>query len=59
MPGAAYLNPYAYGDMTGANFIVWAISHVLADQKFMTLFSMLFQPSLTLATKLFFLAHTG
>lgn len=42
MPSVAYLNPFAYGDMTGANFWVWATSHVLADQKFMTLFSMLF-----------------
>ena len=42
MPGAAYLNPYAYGDMEGANYWVWTLSHVLADQKFMGLFSMLF-----------------
>lgn len=42
MPGAAYLNPYAYGDIQGANYWVWLSSHVLADQKFISLFSMLF-----------------
>ncbi len=42
MPDAAYLNPYAYGDMHGGNYWVWAFSHVFADQKFMGLFSMLF-----------------
>lgn len=42
MPAAAYINPYAYGDMEGGNLVVWLMSHVLADQKFMALFSMLF-----------------
>ncbi len=42
MPGAAYLNPTAYGDLNGINFAVWSFSHVFADQKFMTLFSILF-----------------
>ncbi len=42
MPSAAYLNPYAYGDLEGVNYWVWLISHVFADQKFMSLFSMLF-----------------
>jgi uncharacterized protein len=42
MPGAAYLNPTAYGDLTGINLWVWITSHILADQKFMSLFSMLF-----------------
>ncbi len=42
MPGAAYLNPTAWGDLTGINLAVWLASHVLADQKFMTLFSILF-----------------
>jgi len=39
---AAYLNPRAYGDFTGVNFMVWFFSHFLADMKFMALFSMLF-----------------
>jgi uncharacterized protein len=41
MIDAAYVNPTAYGDLTGANLAVWLFSHVLADQKFMTIFSML------------------
>jgi uncharacterized protein len=42
MIGAAYLNPYAYGDLSGANYAVWFLSHLLADSKFMTVFSLLF-----------------
>ena len=42
MPAAAYINPTAYGDLTGANLFTWAVSHLLVDQKFMTLFSLLF-----------------
>ena len=42
MPGAAYLNPMAYGDLTGINKWVWILSHIFADQKFMTIFSILF-----------------
>lgn len=42
MPGAAYLNPTAFGDFTGVNQWTWVASHILADQKFMSLFSMLF-----------------
>ena len=29
---AAYFNPTAYGDLTGANFLVWLFSHAFADQ---------------------------
>lgn len=39
---AAYLNPSAYGDLTGINKWVWIISHMLADMKFLSIFSMLF-----------------
>ena len=42
MPLAAYTNPAAYGDLTGANLFTWIASHLLVDQKFMTLFSLLF-----------------
>ena len=42
MPGDAYLNPTAYGDLTGANLWVWTITHLVADQKFISIFSMLF-----------------
>ncbi len=44
----AYLNPTAYGDLTGANYWVWLLSHVLTDQKFMTIFSMLFGAGIVL-----------
>ena len=42
MIGAAYINPAAYGDLTGINKWVWILSHVLASEKFMTIFSALF-----------------
>jgi uncharacterized protein len=38
----AYFNPTAYGDLTGINMWVWILSHIFADQKFMTVFSILF-----------------
>ena len=42
MPPAAYTNPTAYGDLGGVNLLIWIASHLLVDQKFMTLFSLLF-----------------
>lgn len=42
MPGAAYLNPTVWGDLQGVNLIVWTASNILADSKFMGLFSILF-----------------
>ena len=42
MPSAAYSNPTAYGDLEGVNLLTWVASHLLVDQKFMTLFSLLF-----------------
>lgn len=42
MPGSAYINPSSYGDFSGINFVVWMVSHVIFDQKFLSLFSMLF-----------------
>jgi uncharacterized protein len=47
---AAYLNPTAYGDLTGVNRLVWLLSHVLADLKFMTIFSMLFGAGILMIT---------
>jgi uncharacterized protein len=47
---AAYSNPTAYGNLEGANYWVWLMSHVLADQKFMTIFSMLFGAGVVLMT---------
>ena len=50
MPGAAYLNPTAYGDLEGLNRWAWILSHIFADQKFMTLFSILFGAGVILVT---------
>src|ERR1700733_13677709 len=50
MISAAYDNPTAYGDLHGANYWVWLFCHVLADQKFMTIFSMLFGAGILLMT---------
>ncbi|HXP42863.1 MAG TPA: DUF418 domain-containing protein [Candidatus Acidoferrales bacterium] len=50
MISAAYSNPTAYGNMTGANYWVWLLCHVFADQKFMTIFSMLFGVGILLIT---------
>ena len=50
MIGAAYMNPNSYGDLTGANAWVWYLTHLLGDQKFMTVFSMLFGAGIVLMT---------
>jgi uncharacterized protein len=50
MISAAYFNPTAYGDLHGANYWVWLLCHVLADEKFMTIFSMLFGAGILLMT---------
>ncbi len=42
MVDPAYFNPTTFGDFTGINFGVWLFSHLFADMKFMTIFSMLF-----------------
>lgn len=47
---AAYLNPTAYGDLTGLNRWAWILTHVLGDQKFMTIFSLLFGAGILLVT---------
>lgn len=47
---AAYQNPTAYGDLTGWNRAIWIFSHIFADQKFMTIFSLLFGAGIILFT---------
>jgi uncharacterized protein len=42
MISAAYVNPTAFGDLTGFNRWIWILSHLFADQKFMSVFSILF-----------------
>src|SRR5258708_5345681 len=48
MVGPVYDNPTAYGDLNGANFLVWLLSHLLAHQKFISIFSMLFGAGIVL-----------
>jgi uncharacterized protein len=50
MISASYMNPTAYGDLQGKNYLVWLICHVLADEKFMAIFSMLFGAGVFLMT---------
>jgi uncharacterized protein len=50
MPELALLNPHAYGDLTGANYWVWLLGHVLAEGKFITLFTFLFGAGVVLFT---------
>jgi uncharacterized membrane protein YeiB len=51
MVSAAYMNPTAYGDLQGANYAVWLAGHLLADLKFMSIFSMLFGAGIFLMGK--------
>jgi uncharacterized protein len=51
MPAAAYFNPTAYGDLTGANRWVWILSHLLTDHKMMNIFSMLYGAGIVLLTE--------
>jgi uncharacterized protein len=51
MIAAAYSNPWAYGDLTGANYAVWFITHVFFEQKFLTLFSVLFGAGIVMMTQ--------
>ncbi len=46
----AYLNPTAFGDLSGINRWIWIASHVLAEQKFLSLFSILFGAGVYLMT---------
>jgi uncharacterized protein len=48
MPAAAYFNPTAWGDLGGLNGLIWGATHLLADLKFMALFSMLFGAGIVL-----------
>ena len=44
MPSMAYFSPVVY-DINPLNHIVYSITHIVADQKFMAIFSMLFGAS--------------
>ena len=47
---AYYMNPLAGGAVGALDFWCWVVNHVLGDQKFMTIFSMLFGAGIVLMT---------
>jgi uncharacterized protein len=47
---AAYLNPTAYGNLSGTDWWVWLLSHVFASEKFISVFSMLFGAGIVIMT---------
>ena len=50
-PEMAYMNPNAFGGDDLLNHCVYAVLHVFADQKFMSLFSILFGASVIILTQ--------
>lgn len=50
MVTAAYVNPTAFGNLSGSDGWVYILSHVLAEQKLMTLFTILFGAGIVLMT---------
>ena len=50
MPSTAYMNPTAYGDLTGVNYWVWYFTHLLGEMKFWGIFSMLFGAGVLIMT---------
>ena len=51
MISAAYMNPTAYGDLSGLNRLVSILSHIFADHKFMTIFSLLYGAGIIMLTQ--------
>jgi uncharacterized protein len=50
MPFAASINPTALGDRGPVDFAIWLASHLLFDQKYMTIFSLLFGAGILIMT---------
>ncbi|OYR55374.1 DUF418 domain-containing protein [Halorubrum halodurans] len=48
MPETTLLNPTVFGDFSGVNYWAWLVGHVLAELKFITLFSALFGAGIVL-----------
>lgn len=48
MVESAYFNPTSYGDFAGLNAWTWGFTRLFADQKFMTIFSVLFGAGIVL-----------
>ncbi|MHC4091545.1 MAG: DUF418 domain-containing protein [Planctomycetota bacterium] len=50
MPFCAYMNPTSYKNEGTLNFVLWSVNHLLADAKFITIFSALFGAGILLMT---------
>ena len=48
MPSSAYFVPSSFGSMEGVNGVVWLIGYLFFDQKFMSMFSMMFGAGIVL-----------
>jgi len=48
MYGSTHFNPTYYGMWDGAGYAIWYVNHLFADQKFMSIFSMLFGAGIVL-----------
>jgi uncharacterized protein len=46
----AYLNPTAFGDLTGWSYAVWLFSHIFFDREFLEVFSILFGAGMVMMT---------
>jgi uncharacterized protein len=47
----AEFNPSAFGDLTGVNYLVAMLTHILVNRKFYTIFTMLFGAGIVLMTE--------
>lgn len=54
-----YVNPMALGEPSMPNLITWVLTHIFADQKFYTLFSMLFGAGIMLMAERAEAAHSS
>lgn len=50
MPFAAYFNPTGLGEPSFTDLAIWSVNYLLADSKFMTMFSLLFGAGVCLMT---------
>jgi uncharacterized protein len=50
MPDALSVNPFALGQPSNSDLTIWSVIQVLAESKFMTIFSMLFGAGIVLMT---------
>lgn len=51
IPDIAYVNPYAYGDMSGVNGLVRRLTQVFASGKFISIFALLFGAGIALQSR--------